>query len=206
MKYVIYGGGEVGNFTHNINKNLNKNFKTTLGVQCLLMPENIEQLPAMANELKNIGVDYLTIKPYSQHKHSKNKKIIDYELMLDLERELKNYETENFAVYFRANAMKKMRREKNYKICHGLLFMTHIDAAGNIWPCVAHIGATEFLYGNIYENTFEEIWNGKRRKEVIKKMNDMDINKLCRDACRLDEINQYLDKLKHPEKLANFIF
>ena len=74
-----------------------------------------------------------------------------------------------------------------------------------MWPCVAHIGAEEFSYGNIYKQTFEEIWEGERRQEVIKKLYGLDINQECREACRLDEINKYLDELAHPGPHVNFI-
>ena len=83
--------------------------------------------------------------------------------------------------------------------------MTHIDARGNVWSCVAHIGAEEFCYGNIYEQTFEEIWEGQKRQEAIRKLNTLDINEVCREACRLDEMNRYLDELKHPGEHVNFI-
>jgi radical SAM protein with 4Fe4S-binding SPASM domain len=182
-----------------------KKLKTTLGVQCLLLQENMSQLPSMAKQLREIGVDYLTVKPYSQHLHSDNTFQIDYEAMLELEKELKQYEIDEFSIYFRANAMKKMHHEKYYKQCYGLPFMTHIDAKGNVWPCVAHIGTEEFCYGNINEQTFEEIWEGRKRQEIIEKLNNLDINKVCREACRLDEINKYLNELKHPGGHVNFI-
>jgi len=182
-----------------------KKLRTTLGVQCLLLPQNKDQLSYMAKTLREIGVDYLTIKPYSQHLHSENKFEVNYEELLDLEKEVREFATEEFAVYFRANAMKKMHHEKCYGQCHGLPFMTHIDAKGNVWPCVAHIGTEGLCYGNINEQTFEEIWEGMRRQEVIRKLNAMDINKVCRKACRLDEINKYLDELKNPGEHVNFI-
>ena len=182
-----------------------RRLRTTLGVQCLLLPDNLSQLPDMARQLREIGVDYLTIKPYSQHLHSENTFKIDYNAMLEAEQEIMQYTTESFAVYFRANAMKKMHQEKCYKQCYGLPFMSHIDAKGNVWPCVAHIGAEEFCYGNIYKQTFEEIWEGTRRQEIVKKLNGLDINKVCREACRLDEINKYLNELKYPGEHVNFI-
>ena len=182
-----------------------KKLKTTLGVQCLLLPENMAQLPDMAKQIREIGVDYLTVKPYSQHLHSENTFQIDYNVMLELEQDIRQYETDDFSVYFRANAMKKMHHKKCYSECYGLPFMTHIDAKGNVWPCVAHIGTEEFCYGNIYEQTFEEMWEGNKRKQIIKKLNTWNINKVCRDACRLDEINKYLDELKHPGEHVNFI-
>lgn len=182
-----------------------KRLKTTLGVQCLLLPENMRQLPDMARQLREIGVDYLTVKPYSQHLHSENTFQIDYMEMMELGREIRQYATEDFSVYFRAEAMKKMHHGKSYQHCYGLPFMTHIDAKGNVWPCIAHIGTQEFCYGNIYRQTFEEIWEGKERQEVIQKLNALDINKVCREACRLDEINKYLHELKHPGEHVNFI-
>lgn len=179
--------------------------KTTLGVQCLLLPDNKRYLKDMAEELREIGVDYFTIKPYSQHLHSKNSFEVDYGEMLELEKGLQSCATDDFSVYFRANAMKKMHQEKCYRKCHGLPFMTHIDTRGNVWPCVAHIGTDEFCYGNIYEQTFEEIWEGQRRQEIIEKLDSLDINKVCREACRMDEMNRYLDELKHPGGHVNFI-
>ena len=180
-------------------------YKTTLGVQCLLMPGNVFQLKDMARELREIGVDYLTIKPYSQHKHSENHQDINYEELLELQKEVESFATDDFSVYFRANAMKKMRHDKCYKQCLGLPFMTHIDSAGNVWPCIAHIGTEEFCYGNINEQTFEEIWEGQHRQDVIDKLSKLDINKICREACRLDNINIYLDELKNPGEHVNFI-
>ncbi len=182
-----------------------KKLKTTLGVQCLLLPDNMAQLPNMAKQLREIGVDYLTIKPYSQHLHSENTFQIDYNAMLELEEELKGYETDEFSVFFRANAMKKMHQGKCYRQCYGLPFMTHIDAKGNVWPCIAHIGTEAFCYGNIYDQTFEEIWEGSKRRKITDQLNALDVNKVCREACRLDEINKYLNELKHPGEHVNFI-
>lgn len=182
-----------------------QHLSTTLGVQCLLLPDNVEQLPDMARQLREIGLDYLTVKPYSQHLHSENRFDVDYQNMLELEERLKQYATESFSIYFRSSAMKKMHHEKCYSQCYGLPFMTHIDAKGNVWPCIAHIGIEDFKYGNIYEQEFCEIWEGERRKQVIEKLNRLDINKVCREACRLDEINKYLYELKNPGAHVNFI-
>lgn len=193
------------NLTNAVQIKKDKKLKTTLGVQCLLLPENMAQLPDMAKQLREIGVDYLTVKPYSQHLHSKNNFQIDYSTMLEIEQDIRKYATDSFAIYFRADAMKKLHHDKCYNLCYGLPFMTHIDAKGNIWPCVAHIGSADFCYGNIYEQTFEEIWEGSRRQEIIEKLYKADINKVCREACRLDEINKYLNELKHPGEHVNFI-
>lgn len=178
---------------------------TTLGVQCLLIQENKNEIIDMAKELKKIGVDYFTIKPYSQHTQSENHLEVDYQELLGLEDEIRGCETEQFKIYYRSNAMKKMKQRKTYDNCYGLPFMTHIDAKGNVWPCINFVGQAKFLYGNMYEQTFEEIWNGEQRKTVNELFETVDINTICREACRLDEINKYLYQLKNPGGHVNFI-
>lgn len=181
------------------------NLDTTLGVQCLLLPNNIDKVVDMAKQLREIGVDYFTIKPYSQHLHSENHQNIDYSNLLDLEYELKNYETNNFRVIFRSNAMQNLQTKKTYCKCYGLPFMTYIDSKGNVWPCIAHMGVEKYCYGNIYEQNFKEIWEGQRRKDINNMIYEFDINQQCRESCRLDEINKYLDELVHPGSHVNFI-
>jgi len=61
------------------------------------------------------------------------------------------------------------------------------------------------LYGNMYENTFKEIWEGnKRHKSVQWAEGKLDTNQ-CRLNCRMDEINRYLWDLKNPPEHVNFI-
>ena len=101
--------------------------------------------------------------------------------------------------------MSKPYKGKTYKKCLGNPFMAHIDARGNVWPCVAHIGDEEFLFGNINESTFDRIWEGEQRIRAIQAINAGNINEICQSACRLDEINKYLNELKHPGEHVNFI-
>lgn len=45
----------------------------------------------------------------------------------------------------------------------------------------------------------------EKRQEIMQKLNALDINKVCRQACRLEEINKYLNELKYPGEHVNFI-
>ena len=79
------------------------------------------------------------------------------------------------------------------------------DAKGNLWPCIVFMGQEQFSYGNLYNASFEEIWEGERRKKLIQEFSQMDLEKNCRELCRLDEMNKYLNDLRNPGLHVNFI-
>ena len=178
---------------------------TTLGVQLLLLPDNKDEIVQMGQELKKIGVDYFTIKPFSQHPQSKHIMQVNYQEMLDLEKEVRNLQTEDYKIYFRAHSMQKLEQKRCYKHCWALPFMVYIDAKGNLWPCIVFMGQDNLKYGNLNEERFVDIWEGQHRKEITEYFMNMDLEKNCRELCRLDEMNRYLDELKNPGEHVNFI-
>lgn len=185
------------------------NLKCTIGVQMLLLPENKDEAVILAKKCKEIGVDYLVIKPYSQHLSSDTNKYknIDYSKMMNIEDEICSVSGENFSVIFRANTMNKYAEKKPaYSRCHSTpFFWGYIAADGKVFGCSAYLGDDKFCYGNIYEESFSDIWEGAKRKESYKYiMNELDIND-CRVNCRMDEVNRYLDRLKNPQDHDNFI-
>ncbi|MBD3264493.1 MAG: radical SAM protein [Candidatus Omnitrophica bacterium] len=187
------------------NKN---NFSCTIGVQFLLIPENLEDIPYLAKSLKRIGVDYLSIKPFSSHPLSKKKGLpagFRYSKLLSLIEKTGGYSGKNFRVIFRLDSMLKLEEEKPYNKCLGLPFIAHIDAKGDVYPCNNFVGREEFCFGNICGSSFAKIWEGNRRKRIMRKIeNSWDIRG-CRRACRLDSINRYLWEFKNPGPHINFI-
>lgn len=182
-----------------------KKLRTTLGAQLLLLEDNKREAVELAKILREIGFDYLTVKPYSQHPQSKVNMQVDYSESREIERELKSIETEDFHIYFRRNSIENLSKEKMYDRCYGLEFMTHIDAGGSVYPCVAYIGAEGFCYGNLYRQSFTEIWESERTRRMMKAMSGDLLKKRCRKACRLDEMNKYLHELKNLNPHVNFI-
>eukprot|EP01155_Anaeramoeba_flamelloides_P024407 Anaeramoba_flamelloidesa809895_103.p1 GENE.a809895_103~~a809895_103.p1 ORF type:complete len:365 (-),score=10.76 a809895_103:206-1300(-) len=199
----------MNNLEYALDHRKENNLECTVGVQMLLLPENKDEATVLAQKCKDMGVDYLVIKPYSQHLFSETNKYenIDYSKMLDIEEDLKKYNSDNFNVIFRANTMQKyVEKKQPYEKCYSTpFFWGYIAADGKVFGCSAYLGDDRFCYGNIYENTFSQVWESEKRKESYNFVkNELDI-KNCRVNCRMDEVNRYLWRLKNPNAHDNFI-
>lgn len=182
--------------------------KCTLGMQLLLLPENRNDVMELAKIASSSGADYLVIKPYSQHLSSKTDKYgnIKYSDYMELEEALSQFNRDDFNVIFRKDTMKAWdSKTRDYKNCLALPFWSYLDSEGNVWGCSTYLGDDRFLYGNINKTSFQDIWEGeKRRKSMEWVMSDLDTSN-CRINCRMDKINSYLWSLRHLPKHVNFI-
>ncbi|CCK81676.1 putative oxidoreductase [Desulfobacula toluolica Tol2] len=182
--------------------------KCTLGVQILLLPEVESEIELLTKIVRDIGMDYLVVKPYSQHPQSITKKYKDivYSKYDYLYGKLKEYDSDTFSVIVRLNTMRSWDKcYKNYEKCFGLPFWSYIDAGGNVWGCSVYLNDNRFFYGNIIDNSFQEIWESDRRKKSMNFVeNELSVSK-CRINCRMDNINKYLWELHHPNDHVNFI-
>lgn len=184
-----------------------KGYACALGMQMVLLPENAHEAVKLAEKARRAGMDYLVIKPYSQHPQSltgKYKKI-RYAGFEKLAADLEKFNRPGFSVIFRLNTMKKWDKgDRPYDRCLALPFWTYIDAGGNVWGCSMFLQNEKFRYGNINESSFRRIWEGAKRRRSLAFVRGMDAS-ACRVNCRMDEINRYLWQLKNPVEHANFI-
>jgi len=184
------------------------NYSCTLGMQILLLPENENQIYQLADIAKTIGLDYLVVKPYSQHPQSRTDKYkdIQYRDYFKLAEELNALSTSEFSLLFRIQSMARWdEKEKGYERCHALPFWSYIDAKGNVWGCSVYLNDDRFHYGNIYEASFQNIWEGEKRRKSLAWVESTLDPISCRVNCRMDEINRYLHKLRNRPIHVNFI-
>ncbi len=198
----------ITNITKAVEIKRSNNLKCTIGMQMLLLPENQESAISLAKIGRDIGVDYLVIKPFSQQLASKNTqyKDIKYKDTKKLEVELAKINTDKFQAIFRAATVDSWNSSSiSYEKCLALPFWSHIDAGGNVWGCGNFLHDDRFCFGNLYNNSFEEIWQGEKRKKHIDMMRSEWSTSECRLNCRMDKINRYLTDLKEPITHVNYI-
>lgn len=176
----------------------------SIGVQCVLLPENSNDIVMLATRCREFGVDYLVVKPYSQGLFSINKMVVDYSQYAFLEKELAMLDTKKFKVIFRAASMRAVSESITYSQCMATpFFWCYITENGDVSACSAHLNDERFMIGNLNQNTFQEIWEGKKRRECFEMMKSFNIKK-CRKSCRMNSVNMYLWDIERADH-KNFI-
>jgi GTP 3',8-cyclase len=189
------------NLKHAVAYKRKHGIRCTIGVQSVLLPENASDMAELARICRDeIGADYLVVKPYSQHLFSETRQYegVDYNPYLAMEEALARFNTADFQLIFRSHTMAKYLEapEQRYKKCYATpVVWGYVMADGSVYGCSAYLLDKKFDYGNLNESSFQEIWEGERRKESFHFVrHQLDI-KDCRKNCRMDEVNRYLDRL-----------
>ena len=180
----------------------------TIGAQMVLLPDNVAGARPLAYMAQQCGLDYLVIKPYSQHPKSQTRKYagLEYAEYLDFVGALEDLSTGTFKVIARRETMARVTGEREYSTCQATpWFWGYIMATGDVYGCSAYLGDPRFRYGNIIEQDFAQIWNSKAKRGCETFVaHELNI-KECRKACRQDHANRFLWRIKNPDKHDNFI-
>ncbi len=179
----------------------------TIGVQCVVLPENAYDMKALALLCIDAGVDYLVLKPYTQATFMTSHRYegIDYAAMRSFLESVTEMDTKTFKVIYRHNAISEEIGKKHaYDKCRATpVFWIYSMADGRVFTCSAHLMDEHFCIGNLNEQSFQEIWEGEKRRENWQMMQDFNIT-ACRLNCRMNGPNKYLHQLTH-QVHANFI-
>jgi len=184
-------------------------YKVDIGLQIVVIPENLHTILDLAKLGGELGADYLAIKPFVQHGSQQGYHFpenFSLEKLEDMLNSAESFSTDNYKVIARKEAFRKYH-DRNYDRCLSLPVFSVILSDGNVYSCGPFLGDYRFRYGNIYENSVREIMDGERRKEILKHAAcTLDCKTECMPNCRLDAINRSLWELKHPTvKHVNFI-
>ena len=184
----------------------------TIGVQFLMIQQNLMDVEAALNLYSEIGVDYLSFKPYSEHPQMINKSGFTYsdEIIDSIEGTVKRFTSNNTtqtAVIFRKAATEAYQKGvQTYFSCRALPFWGYISSRGDFYTCSVYLNDERFKAGNIYLETMKEIFFGeKRKKSICFAECELEIGHECRVNCRMARINEFLAFLNNQPDHVNFI-
>lgn len=181
--------------------------ETTIGLQMVLLQDNFEDVVPLAKLGKELGVDYLVVKPCSDTFDKKfNSPYEEYLQKKNILQKAENLSSDSFKVYIKWHKLLN-KESKDYKTCFGTNFIIAISARGDVFPCGHwfNIRRKEFLMGNILKGSFREIVFSDRYSKVQRKVETVDVIKDCESNCRQHYINEFLWMLKNPPEHINFI-
>lgn len=179
-----------------------------IGSQYVLLDANIDSLPEAATLLKSLGVNYLAIKPFIQQSEMQQYQLsepLPADRLDELFDVVAGLSDDNFQVVARTETFAGYG-QRNYAHCYGTSFISVLNSAGDLATCLPYWDREDFVFGNIYENSFLQIWQGAKRKRLKEKCERTLNVSNCPPNCRPHAINQYVYELKHPSiKHINFI-
>lgn len=169
---------------------------TVIGVGYVLSDKNIENLENMIIRLKEIGVDYIYIRPVIDHPELTAK---EFDATI-----YTKHTDEKFTVIVRGMEENTITGNANLPcISHSLT--TIVTADGNVHLCGRlNIYKDWMPMGNLYKESFSKIWNGEERKRQAALVRNGDFcSKKC-PACRLTKFNRFVADLDKT-RTKNFI-
>ncbi len=177
----------------------------TIGVQLVLLDQNPRDVERFVLRVREIGADYFSLKPYSEHPMSARGMATDVDVFEELAARIAPLTTDSFAVIARVESARQTGREKPYGQCHGTNFMNFVGADGRVWECNVFAGDDDFLIGDLHTQSMPEIWDSLHRRHVLDFVeNKLDLGR-CRDVCRMHQSNRFLWRLRHPLAHDDFI-
>lgn len=200
----------MNNLANAVRRREERGWSTTLGAQMVLLPQNAHEVRALAYRCRSIGLDYLVVKPYSQHLKSEATAARGFDRFRWQPRDLEtlaDLNTPTFQVIVRSEtAAHAAEPERYYAKCNATPnFWAYVMADGSVWGCSAYLLDERFRYGNVNEESFSEVWEGERRRASAEYVREhLDISE-CRVNCRMEAVNRHLWDLTRPSPHRNFI-
>lgn len=207
---IIHGVDKYNQVVSNIKKLIKlkkkKGYKTTIGLQVVVIEDNFNDLVGIAKLGKILGVDYCVMKPCSDTQDGKLK--IDYKKYNNIENELKRAEIESDDYYNVVIKWNKFKEDSNkFNNCYGTVFSIGISALGDVGPCGHLLGYRKdyFNMGNINDMSFKDIIKSDKYWEVQNRVHKLNIKKECESYCLHYYMNQFLEEYLNPPEHINYV-
>lgn len=187
-----------------------QNLPVTIGVQFLMIQQNLADIEAALSLCSDCGVDYLSLKPYSEHPQMINKSGFTYsdEMISEIEQKVTSFVGNGITrIIFRKSATETYSDGvQRFNSCCALPFWGYVSSKGDFYTCSVYLNDDRFKVGNIYSESMESIFFGAKRAESIAfAEHTLKINQECRVNCRMARINEFLAVLNCPPDHINFI-
>ncbi|MBT6230265.1 MAG: radical SAM protein [Candidatus Scalindua sp.] len=192
-----------------VNLKQKKHLTTTIGLQMVLTPSNVDQVVPLAKLGQQLGVNYLVIKQCSDTVENELgifSRLKEYDNYSEILKEAEALSLDNYNVVVKWEKVTN-KGKRNYDQCLGVPFLLYSSGDGKLYPCGAFFDFKEEEYrmGDLVKQSFKEILESDRYWEVVEKVKRIDVHKDCYSNCRTHCINEFLWQTTHPPEHVNFV-
>ncbi|WP_051233797.1 radical SAM protein [Butyrivibrio sp. NC3005] len=160
----------------------------TVGIGYVVTKNNIKNLDDIIVRLRDIGVDYVQLRPVVDCPSIELANVnFDY---------LKNFESKEF--YVDTSGFKNNSFKGNGGVpCYASSLTSIISGDGNVYIC-GRLNIYDWLkpIGNIKETTFKDIWNGEERIRQLEMIKDISFCEKKCPQCRISKYNLFFDSMR----------
>ena len=186
------------------------NLATTIGVQFLIMEENLADIEAAIQIFSQAGVDYLSFKSFSLHPKMIQKRSVLYsdETIETLHALVDLYQPKTaMQIIFREDSLRTyIKNQTAFEHCYAQPFWGYLASDGQFYSCSVFLNEEKFQVGNVLSEPMESIFFGEKRKKALEfAEKQLCIVEDCRINCRMARINEFLSALQSPPEHINFI-
>lgn len=166
----------------------------TVGVGYLTNSKTKDDMERATLLVKGLGVDYLQFRPFHN----------DFTNVIKEITKCKKYETKSFKVLASTQKYTHFNDEikRNYSFCHGSNFVGVIQSTGDLTICCHTRGIPKYNYGNLRDKSFEDVWESKKKQQLLK---GLPHPKYCPLYCRADGFNRTLQDIMTKKEHVNFL-
>jgi len=173
--------------------------RTKINVSYVITEENYEDILLATDKVKMYGLDLIRFR-IDITGHRMSKRVLDS--IWENLKVARNFQEGDFKVIpIHSESEVKGKNEINFGTknsgiqCFTNLFWTCVGPDGNVYPCGHIVNPETKNYGSLLEKSFEEIWNGEKRKNARKCLPGK-LCKICSPfSLRTNKFMGYLDSL-----------
>jgi cyclic pyranopterin phosphate synthase len=198
IHHLVHANGDFERVIANIERIVaaRKGKLPTLGSQFILASYSATDVVKGAKLAKSIGLDYFEIKPayIAPDKPDQMENTLTMEEARDLMQEAKGFEDDAFKVYAKTEQVETVLAnldDRDYHDCPGHTSSATLEADFELYICVNQ-KIPEFSFGNLSDQSFQEVWQGRRRRQILEKL---DVHK-CIPRCRQDPLNRIVHEVR----------
>lgn len=175
--------------------------KTDVGISYLVDEPNWHLAYDAAKTFKELGASYIQFKPvYDETKGATIRPQI--EPIKELLAKAAGLGDESFDVINMVSRIEEAAApERHWARCQVVNHQVQMGVDGHLYPCCILKYQASYSYGDMHEQSFQEIWEGEQRKAVQEKLT----SRSC-PTCYYDRTNDMLHYLSQPDpKHVNFV-